>query len=115
MNPVTMLWGNLSSYSGFSGGASGKKKKHACQYRRCEFDPWARKIPWRREWQPTSVLLPGEFHGQRSLVGYSPRDLKESDMTEQLIHTHTHTHFRTNLTSFTVRGDCMMPVVANEM
>ena len=31
-----------------------------------------RKIPWRREWQPTPVLLPGEFHGQRSLVGYSP-------------------------------------------
>ena len=31
-----------------------------------------RKIPWRRKWQPASVFLPGEFHGQRSLVGYSP-------------------------------------------
>ena len=37
-----------------------------------EFDPWVGKIPWRRKRQPTSVFLPGEFHGQRSLVGYSP-------------------------------------------
>ena len=36
-----------------------------------EFDPWVRKMPWRREWQPTPVFLPGESHGQRSLVGYS--------------------------------------------
>ena len=41
-----------------------------------------RKIPWRREWQPTPVFLPGEFHGQRSLVGYSPWGHKELDMTE---------------------------------
>ena len=40
--------------------------------------------PWRRKWQSTPVLLPGKFHGWRSLVGYSPWDLKESDMTEQL-------------------------------
>ena len=37
-----------------------------------ELDPWVRKIPWRRAWQATPVFLPGEFHGQRSLVGYSP-------------------------------------------
>ena len=36
------------------------------------FDPWDGKIPWRRAWQPTPVFLPGESHGQRSLVGYSP-------------------------------------------
>ena len=36
------------------------------------FDPWVRKIPWRKAWQPAPVLLPGESHGQRSLVGYSP-------------------------------------------
>ena len=42
-------------------------------------------ITWRRQWQPTPVFLPGEFHGQRSLTGYSPRDRKESDMTERLI------------------------------
>ena len=43
-----------------------------------------RKIPWRRKWQPTLVLLPGKFHGQRSLAGYSPWGLKESNTTEQL-------------------------------
>ena len=48
------------------------------------FDPWVGKIPWRRERQPTPVFWPGEFHGQRSLAGYSPRGCKESDMTEQL-------------------------------
>ena len=42
------------------------------QYRRPRFNPWVRKIPWRREWQPTPVFLPGESHGQRSLVGDSP-------------------------------------------
>ena len=46
-------------------------------------DPWGGKILWRREWLPTPVFLPGEFHGQRSLVGYSPWGHKESDMTEQ--------------------------------
>ena len=39
------------------------------QCRRPEFNPWVRKIPW----QPTLVFLPGKSHGQRSLVGYSPR------------------------------------------
>ena len=42
---------------------------------------------WRREWQTTPVFLPGKFHGQRSLAGYSPWGSKESDMTEQLTHT----------------------------
>ena len=45
---------------------------------------WVRKIPWRREWQLTPVLLPGEFHGQRSLVGFTPWGSKELDMTGQL-------------------------------
>ena len=51
------------------------------------FYPWVRKIPWRRECQPTPVSLPGEFHGLRSLVGPSSMDLQslnESDKTEQL-------------------------------
>ena len=47
-------------------------------------DTWVGKIPWRREWLPTPVFLPGEFHGQRSLTGYSPGRGKESDTTEQL-------------------------------
>ena len=44
----------------------------ACQCRRCRFDPWARKVLWRRNWQPTPVFLPGKSHGQRNLVSYSP-------------------------------------------
>ena len=43
-----------------------------------------REDPWRRKWQPTPVSLPGESHGWRSLVGYSPWGYKESDMTERL-------------------------------
>ena len=45
---------------------------------------------WRRKWQPTPVFLPGESHGRRSLVGYSPRGLKELNMTERLHFTHSH-------------------------
>ena len=63
-------------------------KESACQcrrHRRLRFDPWAVKVPWSRKWQPTPVFLPGESHGQRSLVGYSPWGHKESDMTEHTI------------------------------
>ena len=52
------------------------------QCRRPGFSLWVGKIPWRREWQPTPVFLPGEFLGQRRLAGYSPRGGKESDTTE---------------------------------
>ena len=64
----------------FPGGSDGKGS--ACYMTRPEFNPWVRKIPWRKEWQPPSVFLPGEFHGERSLAGYSPWGCKESDMTE---------------------------------
>ena len=47
-------------------------------------DPWIRKIPWRSKCLPTPVFLPGESHGQKSLVDYSPWGRKESDMTERL-------------------------------
>ena len=50
--------------------------------RRAGFDPWVRKIPWRREWLPIPPFLPGEVHGQRSLVVCSPQGHKESDTTE---------------------------------
>ena len=49
---------------------------------RLGFDPWVRKIPWRRAWQPTLVFLPGESRGPRSLAGHSPWGRKESDTTE---------------------------------
>ena len=55
-----------------------------CQYRKCRFDSWVGKIPGRRKWQPNAVLLPEKFHGQKSLVGFSPWGHKELDMTEQL-------------------------------
>ena len=48
------------------------------------FNPWVGKIPWRREKLPTPVFLLGEFHGQRSLVSYSPWGCKELDTTELL-------------------------------
>ena len=49
-----------------------KKKKSPCQCRRHRFNPWVKKIPWKRAWQPAPVFLPREFRGERSLVGYSP-------------------------------------------
>ena len=55
------------------------------------FNPWVRKIPWRRKWKPTPVFLPGKFNTQRSLVGYSLWDNKESDTTEQLSTNKTQT------------------------
>ena len=48
------------------------------------FKPWVGMIPWRIEWLPTPAFLPEEFHGQKSLVGYSQWGSKESDMNEQL-------------------------------
>ena len=58
--------------------------------RRPGFDPWVRKIPWKRKRLSIPVFLPREFHGQRSLEGlYSPWDCKESNMTERLTHTYT--------------------------
>ena len=58
------------------------------QCRRLGFNPWFRKIPRRRKGQPSPEFLPGEFHGQRSLLGFSPWSHRESDTTEQLTHEH---------------------------
>ena len=55
---------------------------NAGRHKRLGFDPWVRKIPWRRARQPTRVFLPGESHGLRSLVGYNPWGHRESDTTE---------------------------------
>jgi len=68
-----------------------QRVKHLPAMQETLFDPWVRKICWRRKWQPTPVLLPGKSHGWRSLIGYSPWGPKESDMTEQL-HFHFHCH-----------------------
>ena len=67
---------------GFPGSSDGKE---CPQCARPGFNPWVGKITWRRERLPTPIFLPREFHGQRSLADYSPRGLKESDTTEQLL------------------------------
>ena len=59
----------------------------SCQFRRCRrhgFDPWVGKFPWSRKWQPIPVFLPGKFHEQRSLAGYSPWSHKELDTADRL-------------------------------
>ena len=69
----------------------------ACQcrrYKRCRFDPWVRKIPWSRAWQPTPVFLPGESHGQGAWWATVHSIAKELDTTEaRLDEAHlTHDH-----------------------
>ena len=65
------------------------KKASACNVGDLGSIPGSGRFPWRRKWQPTPVFLPGESHGWRSLVGYSPRGRKESDRTDRL-----HFHFK---------------------
>ena len=74
-------------YTGIGGSPSGSAVKNppAVQdMQETQVHSLGREIIWRRQWQPTPVLLPGESHGQRSLVGYRPRGRKESDTTEKL-------------------------------
>ena len=59
-----------------------ESKAAACSAGRPGLEPCVRNILWRRKWQPTPVPLPGKSHGQRSPVGYSPWDRKQSDTTE---------------------------------
>ena len=66
---------------GFPGIAVVKKQGEICK--RGGFDSWVGMIPWCRKWQPGPVFLPGKFHEQRSLAGYSPWGCKEWDATEQ--------------------------------
>ena len=63
-------WSHLAAAAATYHWLSGKES--ACRCRRHTFDPWVRKIPWRRKWQLTLVFLSGEPHGQWSLEGYSP-------------------------------------------
>ena len=68
-------------FYGFLGGSA---VKNLPAMQRPRFSPWVGKVPWRRNWLPAPVFLPGESHGQRSLAGYSPWCCRESDMTEWL-------------------------------
>ena len=71
---------------GCQGGGSGQKPTCQCMKLRPRFISWVRKIPWRRAWPSTPVSVPGESHGQRSLVGYSP-------LVAKLRRFSTHTQF----------------------
>ena len=73
-------WVTFSSHhrKGFPRWCFGKESSSQC--RRCRFDLWVRKIPWKRKWQPTPAFLPGWFHGQRSLMGY----MQSSGLVTQL-------------------------------
>ena len=69
----------VNLYRGFPSGTCRRR------YKRHRFYPWLGKVSWRRAWKLTPVFMPGESHGQRSLVGYSPYGRKESDVTERIL------------------------------
>ena len=77
----------ISKFS--TGGSDGKRIGLQCG--RSGFDPWVGKISWRREWQPTPVFLPGESHGQRSLLGYISSTRSQRVRHDCVTDTYTHT------------------------
>ena len=69
---------NASLFNGIiPGGGVVKNLPANARHKRNRFNPWVRKIPWRRKWQPTPIFLPGKFHGQRSLAA-TVRGIKDS-------------------------------------
>ena len=79
----------------FPGGTSGKEPTCQCgRHKRHRFDPWVRKIPWRRAWQPTPMFLPGESHGQRSLVA-TVHGVTKSQTWLKWLSMHAYTHMPT--------------------
>ena len=87
-SPRKNIWASCDKHTPVGGDCSevglpwqlGDKEPN-CQRRRCGFNPYVGKIPWRRKWDPTPVFLPGKSHGQRNPVGFSPWGHKEWDMT----------------------------------
>ena len=77
---VFQLYISLTHHRAFPGGSDSKEFTYNAGD--LGLTPGVGKIPWRREWQPALVFLPGESHGQRNLTGYSPWGCKESDMNE---------------------------------
>ena len=82
---VTKSWTQLRNWTYPLKWLTGKES--ACQCRRCRFNPWVRRILWRRKWQLTAVFLPEKFHEQRSLAGCSPWGPKGLDAAK---HTWMH-------------------------
>ena len=93
-------------HSGFPGGTSGKEPTCPCRRREtCKFNSWVGQIPWRRAWQPTPVFLPGESHGQRSLVhrvAQSLTGLKRISTHTLILHSHV------EATNKGVTGNCYL-------
>ena len=76
------VWWLLAQVEGLPRWCCGEESAHQC--RRCKrsaFDPWVRKIPWGRKWQPTPVFFPGKSQGQSSLAGCGPWSCSEKDLT----------------------------------
>ena len=80
------------------------------QCRKPGFNSWVGKIPWRREWRPTPVFLHGEFHGQKSLAGYSPWGHKELYTTDHLSLTHSPLIPHSNLAWSVVYSRCSLSI-----
>ena len=109
-------WGSCSQSSslalltlilGFPEGASGQESPaNAGDIWDAASIPGSGRFPWRRQWQPTPVFLPGKPYGKRNLEGYSPWGCKGSDTTERVAHAraHTHTHTHTPLNTELVKG-----------
>ena len=72
----------LMETRGFPGGSNSEEPTYQCR----RHERLLLAMPWRKAWQPTAAFLPGESHGQRSLVGYIPWGQKESDMTDETQH-----------------------------
>ena len=68
------------------------------RHRRFRFNPWVGKILWSRKWQPTSIFLPGKFHGQRSLTGYTSWGHKETGLS-----AHIHTERNSDLENYVLK------------
>ena len=87
------------SNCGFSWWPSGEEG--ACSCRRCRFNPWVGRIPWRRKWQPNAVFLPGKFHGSRRLAGSVHGVSKSQTWLSNWarMHVTTHTHQNVSLTT----------------
>ena len=95
---VTNSWTWLSNFHfdilslSFPCGAAVKNQTANAGDMRCELDPWVRKIPWRRAWQPTPLLLPGESYGQQSLRATAHRVAESSIGLKQLENMNTCMH-----------------------
>ena len=82
-------WATKEAQRGFPGGASDKEPACQCsRCKRCGFDPWVGKIPWRKHSNPLQYSCLEKSHGQRSLESYSPEGHKELDTTEATEHAH---------------------------